>query len=68
MYCFNAGSINDLGGLDSAWFMVWTIQICILTRDLEEFTVLHEVLQWSLLNVIILIITIIIIIIEHSKG
>ena len=22
---------NDMGGLGSAWFMVWTIHICILT-------------------------------------
>ena len=57
---------NDTGGLDSAWFMVWTIHICILTRDLGEFTVLHELLQLSLLRIIILIITIIIII-GHSK-
>lgn len=57
---------NDMGGLGSAWFMVWTIHICILTRDLGVFTVLHELLQWSLLRIIILIKTITIIIIEHS--
>ena len=57
---------NDMGGLDSAWFMVWTIHICILTRDLGVFTVLHELLQWSLLRIIILIETITITIIKHS--
>lgn len=59
---------NDLVGLDAPWFNGLDYTVCILTRDLEEFTVLHQVLQWSLLSIIILIITTtIIVIIEHSK-
>lgn len=46
---------NDIG-LNSAWIMVCIIQICILTRELGEFTMLHEVLQLSLLSIVILII------------
>lgn len=54
---------NDVGGLDSAWFIIWVVQICIFTRDLGEFTVRHEVLQLTLLSIGILPT----IIIEYSK-